>query len=159
MMMKNVSVLKLSLIHICGVWSCFGACKVRGADVIKMHQMKFHLNTREEAEESLRSLYKCPKREETVSYTHLSKLIPAMNVDDIMRRIGDGWTDSNLGGMIDDACITIMQQIEAKESQCLNYWLTDDKDVYYLSFVFNGNESADSALSYKIYNLCKRRCV
>ncbi|HBF5809585.1 TPA: hypothetical protein KOR75_001166 [Clostridioides difficile] len=48
-----------------GVWSCFGACKVRGADVIKMHQMKFHLNTREEAEESLRSLYKCPKREET----------------------------------------------------------------------------------------------
>ena len=41
-----------------GVWSCFGACKVRGADVIKMHQMKFHLNTREEAEESLRSLYK-----------------------------------------------------------------------------------------------------
>lgn len=86
----------------------------------------------------------------------LSKLIPAMNVDDIMRRIGDWWTDSNLGGMIDDACITIMQQIEAKESQCLNYWLTDDKDVYYLSFVFNGNESADSALSYKIYNLCKR---
>lgn len=48
-----------------GVWSCFGACKVRGADVIKMHQMKFHLNTREEAEESLRSLYKCPKKEET----------------------------------------------------------------------------------------------
>lgn len=48
-----------------GVWSCFGACKVRGADVVKMHQMKFHLNTREEAEESLRSLYKCPKREET----------------------------------------------------------------------------------------------
>ncbi len=48
-----------------GIWSCFGACKVRGADVIKMHQMKFHLNTREEAEESLRSLYKCPKREET----------------------------------------------------------------------------------------------
>lgn len=47
-----------------GVWSCFGACKVRGADVIKMHQMKFHLNTREEAEESLRSLYKCPKKEE-----------------------------------------------------------------------------------------------
>lgn len=51
-----------------GVWSCFGACKVRGADVIKMHQMKFHLNTKEEAEESLRSLYKCPKQEETRLY-------------------------------------------------------------------------------------------
>lgn len=48
-----------------GVWSCFGACKIHGADVITMHQHKFKLNTREEAEASLRSLYKCPKKIET----------------------------------------------------------------------------------------------
>lgn len=86
----------------------------------------------------------------------LSKLIPALNVNDIMSRIGDGWTDSTLGKMLDDACQTIKQQAEAKESQCINYWITDDKDVFYLSFVFNGKERLDDLAISTTYSLAKK---
>lgn len=44
------------------VWSCFGACKIKGADVIKMHQMNYKLGTKEEAEASLEHLYKYEKK-------------------------------------------------------------------------------------------------
>lgn len=86
----------------------------------------------------------------------LSKLIPALDIDDIMRRIGDGWSDSTLGKMLDDACSTIKQQVEAKESQCINYWITDDKDVYYLSFVFNGDENLDDSAINSTYSIAKK---
>lgn len=86
----------------------------------------------------------------------LSKLIPALNVSDIMSRIGDGWTDSTLGGLLDDACSTIKQQAEAKESQCINYWITDDKDVFYLSFVFSGEEQLDDLAISTTYSLAKK---
>jgi hypothetical protein len=37
------------------LWRCFGACK-SGGDVIDLHKLNFHLPTRREAEQSLRSL-------------------------------------------------------------------------------------------------------
>lgn len=45
-----------------GVWSCFGACHCVGADVIEMHRRHFKLNTREEAELSLRKICRCTKK-------------------------------------------------------------------------------------------------
>lgn len=43
-----------------GIWSCFGACHVYGADVIELHRRNYKLSTREEAELSLRRLYGLP---------------------------------------------------------------------------------------------------
>lgn len=43
-----------------GIWSCFGACHVYGADVIELHRRNYKLNSREEAELSLRRLYGLP---------------------------------------------------------------------------------------------------
>ena len=38
-----------------GVWRCFGGCKC-GGDVIALHKKNYHLQTREEAEKSLKAL-------------------------------------------------------------------------------------------------------
>lgn len=43
------------------VWSCFGACHAIGKDVIEMHRRNYKLNTREEAEASLRYVCQFPK--------------------------------------------------------------------------------------------------
>lgn len=43
-----------------GIWSCFGACHIRGADVIELHRHNFKLKTRDEAELSLRRMYGLP---------------------------------------------------------------------------------------------------
>ena len=40
-----------------GRWSCFGKCHAHG-DVVDMHQRVYHIESREEAYRSLRSLYK-----------------------------------------------------------------------------------------------------
>ena len=45
-----------------GIWSCFGACHVYGADVIEMHRRNYKLKSRDEAEISLRRLYGLPLR-------------------------------------------------------------------------------------------------
>jgi hypothetical protein len=44
-------------------WSCFGKCHLHGRDVIDMHRYKFKLNSRDEAETSLRALCKMKKAE------------------------------------------------------------------------------------------------
>lgn len=43
-----------------GIWSCFGACHVYGADVIELHRRNYKLKSREEAELSLRKIYGLP---------------------------------------------------------------------------------------------------
>lgn len=65
-----------------GIWSCFGACHVYGADVVELHRRNYKLNTREEAELSLRRLYNLPtkmlptfkRREVTVDESHVHRL-------------------------------------------------------------------------------------
>ncbi len=65
-----------------GIWSCFGACHVYGADVIELHRRNYKLGSREEAELSLRRLYGLPlravptfrKREVKVSEEHITGL-------------------------------------------------------------------------------------
>ena len=39
-----------------GKWRCFGGCK-RGGDVIDLHQMNYKMQSRSEAEKSLKALY------------------------------------------------------------------------------------------------------
>lgn len=43
-----------------GIWSCFGACHVYGADVVELHRRNYKINSRDEAELSLRKLYGLP---------------------------------------------------------------------------------------------------
>lgn len=39
------------------IWSCFGSCHARGKDVIDMHMRWYHLQSRDEAEQSLNAMY------------------------------------------------------------------------------------------------------
>lgn len=65
-----------------GIWSCFGACHVYGADVIELHRRNYKLKSKEEAELSLRKLYGLPlkmiptfkRKEVTVDDGHVKRL-------------------------------------------------------------------------------------
>lgn len=65
-----------------GIWSCFGACHVYGADVVELHRRNYKLGSRDEAEISLRRLYGLPlmrvptfkKKEVTVSAERVNSL-------------------------------------------------------------------------------------
>lgn len=58
----NVETPSFSYSHDRNCWSCFGACKAIGKDVIDMHQRNYKLKDRVEAEESLRKICRYPKK-------------------------------------------------------------------------------------------------
>lgn len=64
------------------VWSCFGACHAVGKDVVEMHRRNYKMNTREEAEASLRFLCQYPK----ITPKHLIQKIVLVNDEEVEQK-------------------------------------------------------------------------
>lgn len=62
-----------------GRWFCFGRCH-RGGDVIDMHQLWFHFNTRAEAENDLRIKYNARKSTTLQDLANEERYIPEDNI-------------------------------------------------------------------------------
>lgn len=84
------------------------------------------------------------------------KLLPAVNINDVIKRIGDGWSDADLDTMLDDMLNTIKDVSGAK---CINHWITDDKNIYYLSVVYNTCDELTVEVLSRLHNICKSTLI
>ena len=83
----------------------------------------------------------------------ISKLIPITTMNSVLNRIGNDWVDTTMQNLIQDMAQAVEDDVNMNLSNCLNYWINTDKDIYYMSIVYNGATGDQTSFSTQLYNM------
>lgn len=83
----------------------------------------------------------------------ISKLIPITTMNNVLNRIGNDWVDTTMQNLIQDMAQAVEDDVNMNLSNCLNYWINTDKDIYYVSIVYNGATGDQTSFSTQLYNM------